>query len=88
MAPSVKPRRHTRVPDLRAGDEVVVLKGKDAGKRGVIQKVLRHQQGWARSTERFGSGWQDRAPLSGAAVAHVPMQSSNGSSGETPFGLT
>ena len=65
MAPSVKPRRHTRVPDLRSGDEVVVLKGKDAGKRGVITKVLRHQQGWARSTERFGSGWQDRAPLSG-----------------------
>ncbi len=59
MAPSVKPRRHTRVPDLRTGDEVVVLKGKDAGKRGVITEVLRHQQGWARSTARFGSGWQD-----------------------------
>ena len=63
MAPSAKPRRHTRVPDLRSGDEVVVLKGKDAGKRGVVNKVLRHQQGWARSTERFGSGWQDKAPL-------------------------
>ena len=48
MAPSAKPRRHTRVPDLRSGDEVVVLKGKDAGKRGVIQKVMGHQQGWAR----------------------------------------
>ena len=68
MAPTVHPRRHTRVPDLRSGDEVVVLTGKDAGKRGVIQRVLRHQQGWADSTARFGSGWQDRAPLSGAAV--------------------
>ena len=47
---------------------MVVLKGKDAGKRGVIQKVLRHQQGWARTTARFGSGWQDNSPLSGAAV--------------------
>jgi large subunit ribosomal protein L24 len=68
MAPTASPRRHTRVPDLRAGDEVVVLKGKDAGKRGVISRVLRHQQSWKDSTARFGSGWQDRAPLSGAAV--------------------
>ena len=68
MAPSAKPRRHTRVPDLRSGDEVLVLTGKDAGKRGVIQRVVRHQQGWSRSTARFGAGWQDRSPLAGAAV--------------------
>jgi large subunit ribosomal protein L24 len=68
MAPSARPRRHTRVPDLRSGDTVLVLTGKDAGKRGVIQRVVRHQQGWGRSTERFGAGWQDRAPLTGAAV--------------------
>ena len=68
MAPSTKPLRRTRVPDLRSGDEVVVLKGKDAGKRGVIQKVLRTQQGWSRSTARFGSAWQRRTPLAGAAV--------------------
>jgi large subunit ribosomal protein L24 len=68
MAPIAKPRRHTRVPDLRAGDEIVVLRGKDAGRRGVVQHVLRHQQGWARSTARFGARWQDRGPLSGAAV--------------------
>jgi large subunit ribosomal protein L24 len=68
MAPTARPRRHTRVPDLRTGDEVLVLQGKDAGKRGVISRVLRHQQGWSRSTRRFGAGWQDDAPLSGAAV--------------------
>jgi large subunit ribosomal protein L24 len=68
MAPTVKPRRHTHVSDLRSGDEVVVLVGKDAGKRGVIQRVIRHQQGWSASTARFGSGWQDRSPLIGAAV--------------------
>jgi large subunit ribosomal protein L24 len=68
MAPTAKPRRHTHVADLRSGDEVVVLVGKDAGKRGLIQRVLRHQQGWSASTARFGSGWQDRSPLAGAAV--------------------
>jgi large subunit ribosomal protein L24 len=68
MAPSAKPRRSTRVPDLRAGDEVVILKGKDAGKRGVIQRVVSKQQGWRRSMARFGAGWQQRTPLAGAAV--------------------
>jgi large subunit ribosomal protein L24 len=56
------------VPDLRRGDEVLVLKGKDAGKRGVIQHVVRDTQGWRRSTERFGAGWQRTTPLAGAAV--------------------
>ena len=68
MAPSARPSRSTRVPDLRAGDEVVVLKGKDAGKRGKIQHVLRHSQGWRRSTVRFGADWESRTPLAGAAV--------------------
>ena len=68
MAPSARPSRSTRVPDLRAGDQVVVLTGKDAGKRGTIQHVLRHAQGWRRSTARFGAAWESRTPLAGAAV--------------------
>jgi large subunit ribosomal protein L24 len=68
MAPSARPIRWTRVPDLRAGDEVVVLTGKDAGKRGTVQSVLRHAQGWRRSTARYGADWQVRTPLAGAAV--------------------
>ena len=32
--------RRTRVPELRKGDTVVVLSGKDAGKQGVVDKVL------------------------------------------------
>ena len=32
--------RHTRVPEIRKGDTVVVLSGKDAGKQGVVDKVL------------------------------------------------
>ncbi len=33
--------RATKVPELRRGDEVVVLTGKDAGKRGTIERVVR-----------------------------------------------
>jgi large subunit ribosomal protein L24 len=32
--------RQTRVPEIRKGDTVVVLSGKDAGKQGVVEKVL------------------------------------------------
>ena len=68
MAPSARPLRQTRVPDLRAGDEVVVLKGKDAGKRGVIARVVRNSRGWRKATAHFGAGWQARTPLAPAAV--------------------
>jgi hypothetical protein len=33
----------TRVPDIRKGDTVVVLAGKDAGKRGTVEKVMRRR---------------------------------------------
>ena len=33
----------TRVPDIRKGDIVVVLAGKDAGKRGTVDKVMRRR---------------------------------------------
>lgn len=32
--------RKTRVPEIRKGDTVVVLSGKDAGKQGVVDRVL------------------------------------------------
>ena len=32
--------RRTRVPEIRKGDTIVVLSGKDAGKQGVVDKVL------------------------------------------------
>jgi large subunit ribosomal protein L24 len=40
MAQAVAPRV-TKVPDIRAGDTVVLLSGKDAGKRGSVQRVER-----------------------------------------------
>jgi len=33
----------TRTPDIRKGDTVVVLGGKDAGKRGVVDRVMRRR---------------------------------------------
>ena len=40
----------TRVPDIRKGDTVVVLSGRDAGKRGVVERVY----ATPRSGARFG----------------------------------
>ena len=33
--------RGTKVPDIRKGDEVLLLTGKDAGKRGTIDRLMR-----------------------------------------------
>jgi large subunit ribosomal protein L24 len=68
MPPATQPRRSTRVPDIRSGDQVLVLTGKDAGKRGTVQRVITNAQGWRKSTSKFGSGWQRHSPLAGAAV--------------------
>jgi large subunit ribosomal protein L24 len=41
MASRSEPVRRTKVPEIRKGDTVVVLAGKDAGKRGVVERVVR-----------------------------------------------
>lgn len=68
MAPRTRPRRSTRVLDVRSGDEVLILKGKDAGKRGLVQRVVTNPQGWKKTTARLGSDWQRVSPHAGAAV--------------------
>ena len=40
MPPVAARQRRTRVLDIRQGDQVLVLTGKDAGKRGVVQHVV------------------------------------------------
>ena len=47
----------TKVPEIRKGDTVVVLAGKDAGKRGTVEQVVRRQAApsSARSVFRRGS---------------------------------
>jgi large subunit ribosomal protein L24 len=34
------PRGRTRVPEIRKGDTVLLLSGKDAGKQGVVERVV------------------------------------------------
>jgi large subunit ribosomal protein L24 len=46
-----------KVPEIRSGDTVVVLHGKDAGKRGKVERVLRNPMAdkggfWRRSSSR------------------------------------
>ena len=38
-----QPSRTTHVPEIRKGDTVVVLAGRDAGKRGTVERVIRRQ---------------------------------------------
>ena len=56
MAPRVTPRG-TKVPEIRKGDTVVVLAGRDAGKTGTVDRVIRRQPSpGGRSMYRRGSG--------------------------------
>jgi large subunit ribosomal protein L24 len=57
-------RPPVRVPEIRKGDTVVVLTGRDSGKRGQVERVIRRtaNAGSLRSTFRRGT------PSSGLAV--------------------
>jgi large subunit ribosomal protein L24 len=57
MAVRTAPPRSPKVPEIRKGDTVVVLAGKDAGKRGTVERVIRRQAApsSARSVFRRGS---------------------------------
>src|SRR3712207_1493870 len=43
MAVRTATTRATKVPEIRKGDTVVVLAGKDAGKRGTVERVIRRE---------------------------------------------
>ena len=57
MAVRTAPPRSPKVPEIRKGDTVVVLAGKDAGKRGTVERVVRRTAApsAARSVFRRGS---------------------------------
>jgi large subunit ribosomal protein L24 len=40
MAARNAPTRGTKVPEIKKGDTVVVLAGRDAGKRGTVERVI------------------------------------------------
>ena len=58
MAAQSAPTRGTKVPEIRKGDTVVVLSGKDAGKRGTVEHVINQtaSPSATRSAFRRGSG--------------------------------
>jgi large subunit ribosomal protein L24 len=60
--------RPTRVPDIHRGDEVVVLSGKDVGKRGTVERVVRQPQSRKRVLAQHGAEFLRRAPLAGVSV--------------------
>ncbi len=60
--------RVTKVPEIRAGDTVVVLSGKDAGKRGVVERVVRDRQGAKKTKAKYASHWERRSPLQTVSV--------------------
>ena len=57
MAVRTAQPRSPRVPEIRKGDTVVVLAGKDVGKRGTVERVIRRSAApsGARSVFRRGS---------------------------------
>jgi len=87
MPAGTSQRRATKVPEIRRGDTVVVLAGKDAGKRGTVERVVTNQQGQKKTQAKYGARWAAMSPLSTTAVVveglnvakrHTkPRQSSN-----------
>jgi large subunit ribosomal protein L24 len=68
MAPRNAPVRATKVPEIRTGDTVVVLVGKDAGKRGVVERVVRNPQGFKKAQAKYGAEFVRTSPLATASV--------------------
>jgi len=61
-------KRVTKVPEIRTGDTVVVLSGKDAGKRGVVERVIRDRQGAKKTRAKYASNWASTSPLNTVTV--------------------
>jgi large subunit ribosomal protein L24 len=83
-------QRHTKVPEIRKGDTVVVLVGKDAGKRGKVEHVIRRlpsptpvRSGYRRSSLKGGTF----VVVDGLNIARKhtkPRQRSSGGMGSMP----
>ncbi len=52
--PAAQNAPSNKTPEIRAGDTVVVLTGKDAGKRGKVDKILRNPMG----RQKTRTGWR------------------------------
>ena len=77
-----------KVPEIKAGDTVVIMHGKDAGKRGKVERVLRHPGGKA----KLNSVWEPKTTravaivISGINIAkrHQKPSMRQGSSSQAP----
>ena len=68
MARTQPSPRKTRVPDIRKGDQVLVLTGREAGKKGTVEHVVRNGQGFKKTVAKHGSAWRKVSPLASVAV--------------------
>jgi len=93
MAASLPRRQVTKVPEIRRGDTVVVLTGKDAGKRGTVERLVRDPQGLKKTRTKFGSRLDRMSPLVTTAVVveginvskrHTKPRQSAGTNDRTP----
>ena len=89
MAVRTAAPRSPKVPEIRKGDTVVVLAGKDAGKRGVVEQVIRRMASpsAARSVFRRGSpAGGIKVIVEGLNIAkrHTKPRQSAGASDRTP----
>ena len=62
--PARSVEHQTKVPEIRKGDTVVVLAGKDAGKRGLVESVIRRDP----SPSPVRSGYRRTSIRGGVAV--------------------
>jgi large subunit ribosomal protein L24 len=93
MAASLPRRQVTKVPEIRRGDTVVVLTGKDAGKRGTVERLVRDPQGLKKTRTKYGSRLDRMSPLVTTAVVveginiskrHTKPRQSAGTNDRTP----
>lgn len=90
MAVRTSPGKAPKVPEIRTGDTVVVLSGKDAGKRGKVERVVRREAAprGGRSMFRRGSSAAGvGVVVTGVNIAkrHTkPRQGSTGGIGGVP----
>jgi large subunit ribosomal protein L24 len=68
MARTQPAPRKTRVPDIRKGDQVLVLTGREAGKKGTVEHVVRNNQGFKKTVAKHGSAWRKVSPLASVSV--------------------
>ena len=88
--PARSVEHQTKVPEIRKGDTVVVLAGKDAGKRGLVESVIRRdpapgpvRSGYRRTSIRGGVA----VVVAGLNIARKhtkPRQRSQGGPGSMP----